>query len=441
VSGDENVAGSNDDGGHGAETERPRILLLTERTPGFDSGFGMRVHNTIRGLAAAGELHVCLVDGSSRGARLPSTDEYSTSRVDGAPLRRWQKLLTFLHPHPANVRYRSSGTLRADIERTLNGAAWDLIWCCRVRVHPLTDVLRSRNVIVDFDDVGDRLLRSVIRDRIAQEGFLATLPHNVYDWLDLVKWRRFERLTARRADRIVVCSDVDVEHLRFSNAVVVPNGYTLNTSRPVDVGNGRPRHPPTTAPAASNSLIFVGPLTYTPNRLAVKWLIDRVLPKLRKRIPDAELVIVGDPAGLAVAHSERGDVRFTGWVPDVTPFYRTADVAVTPLHSGGGTRLKVIEALARRVPLVSTSFGCEGLGLRAGEELLVADDPDEFAAACASILEHRQLRQRLIAAGWNRYKRSFTSTACSRAVTELALSTMARSPRSHDHSPESDLLP
>ena len=155
----------------------------------------------------------------------------------------------------------------------------------------------------------------------------------------------------------------------------------------------------TTAPPSSNSLIFVGPLTYTPNRLAVKWLIDRVLPKLIERIPEAELLVVGDPAGLAVAHGEMRGVRFTGWVPDVTPFYRTAGVAVTPLHSGGGTRLKVVEALARRVPLVSTSFGCEGLGLLAGEEMLVADEPDEFAAACASILEDPQLRQSLVSAG------------------------------------------
>jgi glycosyltransferase involved in cell wall biosynthesis len=152
-------------------------------------------------------------------------------------------------------------------------------------------------------------------------------------------------------------------------------------------------------------------------------------------------VVVGDPAGLAVAHGELRGVRFTGWVPDVTPFYRTAGVAVTPLHSGGGTRLKVVEALARRVPLVSTSFGCEGLGLRAGEELLVADEPDEFAAACASVLEDPQLRQRLVSAGWNKYVQSFTSDECSRTVTELALSMIGRSPREHERSPDGDLLP
>ncbi len=441
MSGDEGIARSGELRRHGANIDRPRILLLTERTPGFDSGFGMRVHNTIRGLAAAGELHVCLVDGSSRGEKLPSSDDYSTSRVAGAPLLRWQKLLTLPDPRPANVRYRSLATLRADIERTLNRGTWDLIWCCRVRVHPLVDVLRARTVIVDFDDVGDRLLRSAIRDRIAQEGFLQTLPRNAFDWLDSLKWRRFERLTARGADRVVVCSNIDVDHLRLSNTVVVPNGYAFTESRPIDVPNDEPRHQLTIAPPSSNSLIFVGPLTYTPNRLAVKWLIRRVLPRLLERIPEAELLVVGDPAGLAVAHGEMRGVRFTGWVPDVTPFYRTAGVAVTPLHSGGGTRLKVVEALARRVPLVSTSFGCEGLGLLAGKEMLVADEPDEFAAACASILRDPQLRQSLVSAGWNRYLQSFTSDECSRTVAEVALSTIGQSPPEHDRSPDGDLLP
>ena len=401
----------------------------------------MRVHNTIRGLAAAGELHVCLVDGSSRGEMLPSTDEYSTSRVAGAPLQRWQKLLTLPHPHPANIRYRSLRTLRADIERTLNHGTWDLIWCCRVRVHPLVDVLRGRTVIVDFDDVGDRLLRSAIRDRIEQEGFLQTLPRNAYDRLDALKWRRFERLTARA--RIVSwCAATSTSIISKSRTPPSSRTGTHSRSRcPIDVPNNEPRHPLTIAPPASNSLIFVGPLTYTPNRLAVKWLIDRVLPKLIERVPDAELVIVGDPAGLAVARGEMRGVRFTGWVPDVTPFYRTAGVAVTPLHSGGGTRLKVVEALARRVPLVSTSFGCEGLGLLAGEELLVADEPDEFAAACASILKDPPLRQRLVSAGWNRYLQSFTSDECSRTVTELALSTIGRSAPEHERSPDGDLLP
>jgi glycosyltransferase involved in cell wall biosynthesis len=111
-------------------------------------------------------------------------------------------------------------------------------------------------------------------------------------------------------------------------------------------------------------------------------------------------------------------------VPDVGPYYQRATLAVTPLHSGGGTRLKVIEALARRTPLVSTSFGCQGFDLDHGTELLVADDPDAFARACVAVISDPALRERLVIAGRRRYETDLTSKTAAQAVAQVATSVL-----------------
>ena len=184
-------------------------------------------------------------------------------------------------------------------------------------------------------------------------------------------------------------------------------------------------------------LLFVGPLTYEPNRLAVEWLVREIMPRIRRDgVYDAELVVVGENRGIRIPRSDEPWIRFTGWVPDVTPFYTRATVAVTPLHSGGGTRLKVIEALARCVPLVSTSFGCHGFGLIEGVDLLVADEAPAFAAACVTLLTDEGVRERLITAGRTRYDGALTAEFTSRSVAELANDTLAKYAEAPSESPE-----
>ena len=167
---------------------------------------------------------------------------------------------------------------------------------------------------------------------------------------------------------------------------------------------------------APHRMLFVGPLTYEPNRLAVEWLIEMILPAVRAVLPDTELVVVGEDRGVRVRGAHRAGVILTGHVPDVAPHYDAATVAVAPLHSGGGTRIKIIEALARSVPVVATSFGSLGHGLVPGRDLIVADDATSFAEGCVMLLEDDRLRKEIADNGRRVYETRLTAAATSSAV-------------------------
>lgn len=394
-----------------------RILMFTDRVPGFDTGYGMRVANVIDGLAAAGELCVCLVDSSRRGASLELSGPYDGTTLRASERRRWRKVLEVLVSLP-NIRYQHQDVLRAIVDEAFGRSKWDLVWCSRARTHVLTADLIPGPRVVDFDDLNDRLARTRRHDRRARNGAVSTAPLNAVSLLAERRWRRLQHRIAAEVAHVAVCSEADREHLGVPNAVIVPNGYPDPGVRWGSGSDGgrAPERP---------VILFVGPLTYEPNTLAVKWFANDILPTIRRCAPQAEFEVIGRVENVSSDLLRVPGLLLRGHVPDVTPYYERAVVAVAPLHSGGGTRLKVIEALARGVPLVSTSFAVDGLCLRAGEEVLIADGPAEFAAACLALIRDADLRSRVAVAGLTRFASSLTARHCADAVRELATRAMA----------------
>lgn len=406
-----------------------RVLLVTDRVPGADIGNGIRVANVIEGLRRFGELEIALIDSSIEGAYLADGAGFRTHRFRLRNPAHWADLQRLLRLRPAHLRYRGTRAARDAIRASLGGQDWDLVWCSRARVHLLTDGVISGPRIVDLDDLNDRLLRSEIADRTAVRGVFRSWPRNVRDWLDARFWSVLQRRIASSVDQVAVCSDDDRGYLSVSNCAVVPNGYPV-PPRPAGDSVGSSR--------AGPCLLFVGPLTYEPNRLGVEWFVNEVLPVIRASVPEVGFVVVGDHDGVDVSVWQAGDVAFAGWVPDVGEYYASASVAVVPLRSGGGTRVKVIEALARSVPLVSTSFGCAGHDLAAGDELLVADDVAAFADRCCELLTDASLRTRLVEAGRRRYESTLTSETTASAVHQLAASIASNGNATRDRSTHSD---
>ena len=386
---------------------RPRLLLVTDRVPANDSGYSIRVNNVIRGLAQAGDLHVCLIDSSTGGESLPLDEGYDATVIraeNPSPARKAVTGLVSL----SQIPYRRHDTVRDAVAAQLGGESWDLVWFSRLRTYSVAKGLLDAPTIVDFDDLNDQLGLSLIRDRIGRRGRVIAAPRNILGWLEARRWRRLQADASADVDRVVVCSAADQMIAGLHNSVVVPNGY--------GVPEPLPRAPDLDDP----TIVFVGPLSYEPNRLAAEWLVFEVLPLLRRHEPRARVCLVGYNHGISRRITRTAGVDLVGYVRDLGPYYARAAVAVAPLHSGGGTRLKVIEAMARSIPLVSTPLGCYGFDLRPGQELLVASDPQGFADACASIIRDPDLGRRLASAGLRRYRDCFTADAASKSVAALA---------------------
>jgi polysaccharide biosynthesis protein PslH len=196
--------------------------------------------------------------------------------------------------------------------------------------------------------------------------------------------RRFERALARRADAVVAVSADEATLVQAlapaTRVVVVPNGVDAEALTPSPPG------------AAA---LFVGLLSYAPNRDAVSWFAREVLPCLGADAPEV-LVAGRDPgAELQQLAAALPQLRLLGFVPDLGPLYARAGVFVNPMRGGGGTRLKVLEAMAAGKAVVSTSIGAEGLALTPGRDVVVADTAAEFAAAVRGLLADRGQAARL----------------------------------------------
>jgi glycosyltransferase involved in cell wall biosynthesis len=404
------------------DSREPGILLLTTRKPGFDNGNSIRITNVIDGLLEVGSVHMCLIDSVPDRQVFEPDPRITTTVIRARDRTRARKLVDLFGASPSSVPYRHADALRQEVVGKVGRTDWDLVWCVRARVHELTRAMTSGPRIVDLDDLYDQLLFTEIRDRCHEFGVIRTAPRNAFDWVDAQRWRRLQKRIASEVDKVVICSSGDRDRLGAANAAVVPNGYPDPTSRLEEKGRVDGERPP--------SFLFVGPLTYEPNRLAVHWMVEKVLPRLRDDLPGASFTVVGDDRDVRLPSVDGNSVVFTGHVDDVEPYYQQATVAVVPLHSGGGTRLKVIEALARGVPLVSTSFGIAGIDVNPGRDVLIADDPATFASTCCTVATHAPLRQRLVEAGLERYRERLRAAATSTAVRQLAREVLVEHGRS-----------
>ncbi|MHB1354409.1 MAG: glycosyltransferase [Anaerolineae bacterium] len=215
-------------------------------------------------------------------------------------------------------------------------------------------------------------------------------PAALYSTMQSQRLRSYERRICLAARQVLAVSQADAAALQQLDADitprVLPNG--------VDTERNRPGLPPDdiTHPA----LVFTGKLDYRPNSDAALWFADKVWPLIRARKPLAQWYLVGKNPGQQLAALAKLDgVHVTGYVPEIQPYLAAADCYIAPLRVGGGTRLKLLEALACGLPIVATSQGAEGLEVRSGEHLLLADTPSDFAEAVLRLLNDRALAARL----------------------------------------------
>lgn len=277
---------------------------------------------------------------------------------------------------------------------------YDVLWCFRPVAFDLARQVRASTVVVDFDDLEDQKLRLAHRARTRR----GPMGRRFAERRNIQAWRRYQARIAREVDAVVVCSEEDAEALGNANVHVVPNGSPSVSPRSVSPGGA--------------TLILVGLFDYEPNADAAEFFVHSILPRIRQAVPEASLRLVG-PSSRRVERLAGPGVTIVGEVPDLAVEYERADISVAPIRFGGGTRIKILEAFSRRIPVVSTTMGAAGLGARHGRELLLADDAEAFADACVALLTDEHLAQDLQAAAFTLYTASFSQAAVDRAVERV----------------------
>ena len=167
-------------------------------------------------------------------------------------------------------------------------------------------------------------------------------------------------------------------------------------------------------------IALVGLLTYEPNTDAAWYFVEKVLPRVRDQLSGVRLKLIGRYDTFVEPLATFPGIELRGEVPDVSAELAEADLSIVPIRFGGGTRVKVLESFARRIPVVSTTIGYEGIEAVPGEHLLVGDDPAGFANACVRLLEDQALRVQITDAAYELWFRKYRWSDLRPQVSALA---------------------
>jgi sugar transferase (PEP-CTERM/EpsH1 system associated) len=219
---------------------------------------------------------------------------------------------------------------------------------------------------------------------------VATNP--IWKAISLREWRKMDAAELRYlrlADRVLAVSEMDRDAFAHfvdpSKLTVIPTGVNVDYFQPMLVEE------------IPNSLVFTGSMDWLPNEDAILYFADAILPLIKQQYPEISLEVVGrSPSRKLQALAKKvKSIRLTGWVNDIRPFVARGSTCIVPLRIGGGTRLKIFEAMAMAKAIVSTSVGAEGLPVQSGQNILLADTPEDFADAVISLLKDSNERRRV----------------------------------------------
>jgi sugar transferase (PEP-CTERM/EpsH1 system associated) len=360
-----------------------RILWLkTEVLHPVDKGGKIRTYNMLKELKREHHVtYLTLDDGTASADDKRNASEYCHELVCIPHARREkftpgfyvELLLNLVSSHAYAIKKYESRAMRREIVEREQQGAFDLLVCDFLAPAANVPALTTPTVLFQHN------VEAMIWKRHYE---VQTNPvKKAYLYGQWQKMRRFEREMCRRFDSVIAVSADDREQMKSEygaeSVFDVPTGVDVEFFRPS--GDVKP---------APHSLVFTGSMDWLPNTDAIRYFMREIMPLIKSKVPDVKLTVVGrNPAPALVDLSkEDPSLIITGRVDDVRPYMDNAAAYIVPLRIGGGTRLKIYEAMAMEKAVVSTTVGAEGLPLTSGVELLLADEPLTFADAVVRVL-------------------------------------------------------
>ncbi|GIK57619.1 MAG: glycosyl transferase family 1 [Chloroflexota bacterium] len=360
-----------------------RILFLSGWYPEPpNNGSKLRILNLLRGLAQHHE--VTLLSFSDDAQVDVSTSELRTlcPQIEIVPANQfiaagWRARLGFFSLTPRSVLATRSAEMEKRLAQLLANGRYDLIIASQLGPAGYSDCFQGVPALLEEVEV------ALLRERYTQATALQDKARHGLTWAKQKRYLKrlladFRACTVVSEQEKALVAEVSPA---YRDVTVIPNCINLAEYKAVAV---KPE---------PNRLIFTGSFRYHANHEAMTWFLGEVFPLILAKAPDVQLTITGDHANLPLPSLK--NVTLTGFVDDVRTLIASSWLSLSPLLVGGGTRLKILEAMALHTPVVATSKGAEGLDARPGEHLLIADTPQAYAEAVLLLWRDPALRQRL----------------------------------------------
>lgn len=362
------------------------LWLKTELLHPVDKGGRIRTYQMLKELRRDHEItYLTLDDGNAAPDARERAAEYSTRLVTVphkvsakfSPRFYSEVVSNLFSELPYFIAKYLTPAMRKKIKDVLAENAHDVLVCDFL--HPAINLP---------DDIGIPMLlfQHNVEAMIWRRHYevAESMPKKAYLRSQWKRARHFERQACGRFNTVVAVSREDAEVFR--------SDYGLKRVREIGTGVDTEYFTPIKGDrTVKPNIVFTGSMDWLPNSDAVKWFVEDIFPQVKREIPEATFTVVGrDPFPEIIELAKRDNsIKVTGRVEDVRPYMREAAVFVVPIRIGGGTRLKIFEAMAMGLPVVSTTVGAEGLPVNDGNEIVLRDSPETFSRSVVSLLRDR----------------------------------------------------
>ena len=295
----------------------------------------------------------------------------------------WVLLKSLFTKAPFTVNWASAPVLEEVLGRALSGTIYDLVYFDSISLAGYRQLMTSGARVLNHHNIESQLFER----RIAYE---RNPLKRLYLRLEATKLRRYEAAVVGEFDLNLVVSSLDAlrlgEFCAGATTALVANGVDIDYFRPSDAASAEPGH-----------LIMVSGMNWFPNLDAVLYMIESIWPILTSATPGVRLTIVGarPPRHVTELAAKDSRITVTGFVDDIRPYMDRAQIYLCPMRDGGGTRLKVLDALSMGKPIVATTMALEGIGVVPEQDVLVGDTPEVFVRQIQRLIQDQALRQRL----------------------------------------------
>lgn len=382
-----------------------RMLFLEPRMiyP-LDTGGKIRSFNILKKLTQQHDITVvCYINNSEEDVYLPQMETCCTTLVT-VPWKESKKdnmlfyaglFLNLFSKYAYMVKKYYSNRMRRVIQKLLDENQFDVVVC---------DFLHTSINLPDVDQCPTILFQHNIESEIRKRHYMSE-KNFLKKWYMYLQWKKlykFEEEICKRFDHCIVVSEHDREVLQkefgLTNVSIIPTGVDTEYYR---VQQGKER---------ANSLIFTGSMDWIGNEDSILYFVREIFPHIKVKVPDVNFSIVGRNPSQKLKQVLKFDtsITLTGRVPDIRPYIANSQVYIVPLVYGGGTRIKIFEAMAMGKPVVSTTIGAEGLPVTPEENIIIADEPEEFASRIVQLFNDANLRKRLGTASRKIVEENFT---------------------------------